>query len=155
MHKFMAFADLSKDIPTELDSMVNRGLLTQPEADSVRIKDVENYTKSDLFKKIMSASACMKEYEFLVRINASEYDKTVQTDKKILLQGAIDLLCEYNDGFIIVDYKTDNKSEDELVEHYSKQMYYYKYAVEKIFEKKVKQIYIWSMRKSKAIEVRL
>ncbi|PWM47059.1 MAG: helicase-exonuclease AddAB subunit AddA [Clostridiales bacterium] len=153
VHRFLSLADLSNCIQDEKTLLVNKGIFTVEEVKVVDDQAIEYFANSDLYKTVLNSNKILKEHEFIVGIDASEYDKSVKTDKKILLQGAIDLLCEYDDGFIIIDYKTDNKSEEELLNLYSKQLYYYKYAVEKLYGKKVKNIYIWSLKLSKKIEV--
>ena len=67
-------------------------------------------------------------------------------DEKIRLQGIIDCFFEEEDGIVLLDYKTDYVEEekiDEIIERYRAQLKYYKDALEKITEKRVKESYLY------------
>ncbi|MBO4392403.1 MAG: PD-(D/E)XK nuclease family protein, partial [Clostridia bacterium] len=111
--------------------------------------------ESALFAKMMSAENIRKEEYFVARIHAKEYSPDANGNGDIILQGAIDVLCEYADGLIVIDYKTDRASREELINRYSKQLEYYAFAAEKCFAKPVKEIYLWSFYLSQAIKIEL
>ncbi len=50
-------------------------------------------------------------------------------DDGILVQGAIDLLAQTEDGFKIIDYKYSHKTDEQLIQTYSRQLALYKKAV--------------------------
>lgn len=154
IHRFVALADLENDLSDELNDLKHRGMLTQREADSIDIKKVEDFVNSDLYALYKKADKVYKEEPFVVSVPVSEYDKSLKTsDKTILLQGAIDALCEFEDGFVLVDYKSDRKSPEQLIETYSSQLSYYAMAVEKLFGKPVKEAYIWSFGNSRKVKI--
>ena len=101
----------------------------------------------------MSAEKIRKEEYFVVRLPAKEFSCEAEENEEILLQGAIDVLCEYADGLVIIDYKTDRATKEELVSRYKKQLEYYAYAAQKSFEKPVKEIYLWSFYLSEPIMI--
>lgn len=151
-HKFLNFADLNGDFESEKKRLVAEGRLTEDEASVLRKKSIETFKESLVFKCILNADRVLKEENFVVPVPASFYDRNASSGE-ILLQGAMDVLCEYPDGFVLVDYKTDNKTEAELIDKYAYQLYLYSVAAEKMFSKKVKKAFIWSFKLEKGIDV--
>ena len=72
----------------------------------------------------------------------------------MLMQGAIDLLCETEAGYLIVDFKSDRATEEELLERYSRQLNLYAAAVRRLYDKPVIGCRIWSFRLGKEIIVK-
>ena len=73
-----------------------------------------------------------------------------------MVQGVIDVLFEEEDGFTLVDYKTDYAREDniqQLVETYQIQLDLYARAVEKILRQKVKEKILYSFTLGRAISI--
>ena len=72
---------------------------------------------------------------------------------EIMIQGVIDLYCEYDDGIIVIDYKSDKLyDENEFKNRYKSQLEYYKRALETTTGKKVKGTYIYSFSMGKEIK---
>ena len=70
------------------------------------------------------------------------------------MQGIIDCMFETDGKITIIDYKTDKtKNEEKLVNHYKTQLQIYANAASKILKKEIKNIYIWSFSRGKAIKV--
>lgn len=156
IHNFMSVANLEEPTAKEAERLVKQYVISPKQAEAV-IKNkrrIENFKSSDLYAKIRECRTVRKEEYFVSRIPASEFtqDKNSAADE-IILQGAIDLLCETDDGLMIVDYKTDRADEKELRKRYEKQLEYYAYAAEKCFNKAVTGIYIWSFYLSKQIDL--
>ena len=87
-----------------------------------------------------------------------ELNKDVYVDEKIRLQGIIDCFFEEEDGIVLLDYKTDYVEEekvDEIIERYRAQLKYYKDALEKITEKRVKESYLYLFGIDKEVEVKI
>ena len=71
-----------------------------------------------------------------------------------MIIGVIDLLIHEPDGIVIVDYKSNrNTSEYYLRKKYSVQLEIYKSAVEKIYQKPVKETLIYSTELAKTISI--
>ncbi len=96
---------------------------------------VKNFIESDLMEDIAKARV-IKEFEFI-------YQKDNQQK-----HGFIDLLLEYEDRLVIVDYKLKNISDD----NYNKQLLGYKEYMEAISNKKV-ECYLYSIVDSTYIKV--
>ena len=142
------------EIKAQVEEMVLDNSLTEKEASVVWYKKIYNFFKSDLGKRLLNSykegRMVSRELPFFTELSSVEYDpeldKDVYVDEKIRLQGIIDCFFEEEDGIVLLDYKTDyveEGSEDEIIERYRAQLKYYKDALEKITEKKVKESYIY------------
>ena len=62
-----------------------------------------------------------------------------------------------NGGLVLIDYKTDfvEKDESELIEKYRVQLELYKEALEKGTNKKVEEVYIYSLYLNKDIKLEI
>ena len=75
-------------------------------------------------------------------------------EEAVVLEGECDCVLEYEDGSVILDYKTDRISDPQkLAEHYATQLRLYRYAMAKVLQKPVKGIYLYSFYLDKLIEV--
>lgn len=116
------------------------------EVDYEKIKQAHNVI-SKLAKNCVNIK---KEADFMMYLPYNELVKSNITDK-VLVQGVVDLLIEHNDGFIIVDYKFSSLKASELKQKYLEQLSLYKMAVEKAYNKKVKQTYIYAINSKELI----
>ena len=96
---------------------------------------VKKFIESDLMKDVSSAKV-IKEFEFI-------YQKDNQQK-----HGFIDLLLEYADRFVIIDYKLKNISDAS----YNEQLLGYKEYIESISDKKV-ECYLYSLVDSTCLKV--
>lgn len=158
-HSFMEICDFknaSNDLEGELDRIVNTGRLSQRKADSIDREAVKNFFESEIYSHIVKSKSVMRERAFLVRLSDIDTSVDVHEYKGTdgMLQGIADLLFEEDDGFVLVDYKTDRvKEENELIDNYTDQLLLYKAAFDLILDKPVKSAYIYSFTLRKAIEI--
>ncbi|MDF2685152.1 MAG: recombination helicase AddA, partial [Clostridia bacterium] len=153
IHAYCQYADLTLDIEVELKRLVKQHFITEKQAEAVDKEKIKHLKDSIIVNIMKSAEAIRKEEHFISQIPVSFYGKNNNfKDKTMLLQGAIDLLCEFSEGFIIVDYKTDKADEKTLLSRYGLQLAFYKKAVEDLYKKPVNKVLIWSFHLSKAIE---
>ena len=155
VHLYMQLCELGKGVHSEAKRMRDADLLTSDQFDAVMSESyrIERFENSVLYAKVLSAKNIFREESFVTRISASEYDKNAAENETLLIQGSLDMLCEYDDGFMIIDYKTDKISEEELIQRYEKQLRLYRMAVEKNYRRPVKKCLIWSFWLSKEIEI--
>ena len=113
-----------------------------------------NFIKSDFARKLRECKSIEKEKAFCVKIKASEIFENA-TNEEILVQGIIDIYgIKENGEIILADYKTDYVEEEiELVKKYQKQLEIYKDALEKGLNKKVEEVYIYSLYLNKEIKL--
>lgn len=158
-HSFMEICDFknaSNDLEGELDCIVNTGRLSQRKADSIDREAVKNFFESEIYSRIVKSKSVMRERAFLVRLSDIDTSVDVHEYKGTdgMLQGIADLLFEEDDGFVLVDYKTDRvKEENELIDNYTDQLLLYKAAFDLMLDKPVKSAYIYSFTLRKAIEI--
>lgn len=139
-----------------INSFVNKELITAKEAESINVRDIYEFTKSDIFAQLRKAKKVYKEQPFYINIPAKEiYNEEIE--EKILIQGIIDLYYISEDNkVVLVDYKTDfipEKNENILKEKYSRQLEIYRIAIEKSINKKVDETYIYSTFLKKTVKI--
>lgn len=155
IHKFMRYFDFSASPETELKRLREEEYLTDEEADVIPLDSIDSFKKSDLFSMIMSSKKIWKEKELMTKLPSTIYDKEAPNGSEIIVQGALDLLLEDDDGLTIIDYKTDAVEDiNELKDRYQEQLKIYMMMASKCFEKPVKNMYIWSFSLSEMLEIR-
>ena len=152
MHLVMQHLRLNGDltesgIKEQLESMINSELLNSEQAKAVDVRVISKLFDLPLGQKIKSAERVKREVPFIMAIPAykiyPELDK--QSGESVLVQGIIDCLLEDDDGYLIIDYKTDAAHGDtnQIKNRYQGQMNLYAEAVEKILLKPVKGKYLY------------
>ena len=78
----------------------------------------------------------------------------IAKDEKIVVQGKLDCAFKEKDGFVLVDYKTDNVTDENyFVSVYKNQLEIYADALYQCTEIPVKEIYIYSFKLNKFIKI--
>ena len=161
MHFVLQKLDLKRtytrqELQEFISELVAKKLLTEKEAQTVRIDKIQSFLNSDLAKDIKEAKEIYQEKPFYLYVPAKEiYD--IEAEEKIVVQGIIDLYYRDKEGkLILVDYKTDfveNRDKTILVQKYSKQIENYKKALEQGAGEKVEKSFIYSLYLDEAVEV--
>ena len=160
-HRFMQFADYAKaaeSVETELERLVNSGMLTRIEADVVDKKAISDFFCGELAKRINNAEKVLKEYAFTACIPLSEMEPSVNAKaaegESILIEGVVDCAFIENGELVIVDFKTDRASSgSELAEKYKDQLSVYRRCLAEVLGLTVKQTIIYSFRLNECIEL--
>lgn len=128
-----------------LERLTEEGKLSVQQADSIWIPDIIKFLKSGLAERIKTAWSVGKvhtEQPFVF------IDDSASQNHGQLIQGVIDLYMEEEDGYVVVDYKTDRVSkedgEQELKKRYALQLDYYAKALSQLTGKPVKEKVIYS-----------
>jgi len=107
---------------------------------------VDNFKKSDLWNRIKNSEVKYTEVPFTIKIDKDHqlYDVVkLEDDIPVILSGVIDLVFKEDDGWVIVDYKTDmledEKQYDVLEDAYKNQLEIYKGVWEGITGEKVEE----------------
>ncbi|MGL5379398.1 helicase-exonuclease AddAB subunit AddA [Clostridium sp.] len=169
MHYVMQKIDFNKvshisEIKEQIDKMQKNEMLTEEEASSVKLMKIKLFFKSELGQRLLNAykngNLVQKELPFFTEVSSLELDKTldenIYLDENIRLQGIIDCFFEESDGIVLLDYKTDyveQGNEEKIIDRYRAQIKYYKDAIEKITNKKVKESYLYLFYLDKEIKV--
>lgn len=159
-HLFMELCDFEKtenDISSELQRLKDSNMMTEIQAKNVDISAVSSFFESEIFKLCKNCEKIHREMDFKVKLSDMKLDNTplsVYNNKDVMVQGIADLIVENKDYISIVDYKTDNvKEAGELIDRHFVQLLLYKKAFELIFEKPVKDCYIYSFKLRKSIKI--
>ncbi|MBR6778691.1 MAG: UvrD-helicase domain-containing protein [Clostridia bacterium] len=120
----------------------------KPYEQNTNFDDVD-YNKIKKAHEIISgiaknALSIKKEADFMLYV---PYNQIVDSNigNKVLVQGIVDLLLEYKDYFVIIDYKFSSLPIEILKQKYTEQLSLYKLAVEKAYNKKVDKVLIYSI----------
>lgn len=157
-HRFMEKCDFTKaaeSIESELERLTNDGIFTTEEAKAVNAKKVKDFFKSDLYARMTSADAFLREQKFTMSLPLYLVNDEVPrefSDENAVVQGVIDGIIINGDIGEIVDYKTDRvKDESELTEKYYRQMIIYRTAAEECFGLNEVSVTLYSFSLSKEI----
>ncbi len=150
MHNVMQRIDFhlgvdNLSIKKQMDKMIFKEFITENQAKAVDISKIARFFESKIGKRMLSSKNIKREIPFVVRLKANDIYKGT-SEEYIMLQGAIDCYFEEEDGIILVDYKTDYvtyENVDTVVEKYREQLKYYSFALEKITGKSVKEKYLY------------
>ncbi len=143
-------------IEKQLQRLEERGLLSTEELKIIKVQELVQFAQSPLAERMVRSSTVYREVPFVLALPAQELDFTVGNDgqqEHILLQGIIDCYFEEEDGWVLVDYKTDYCVEDQVEEikkRYKMQMDMYTKALTQISGKPVKEqiLYLFAIGKS-------
>ncbi len=153
MHLFMQHLKLNSELTEasvreQLAVMVETELLTGEQAGVIDLPAVQGFIRSPLGQRVIKAARVSREVPFTMVIPAYRMfsDLTENYVEQVMVQGVIDCLIDEGDGYIIIDYKTDSVSPenvDEMVERYQEQLSLYAEAVETILRRPVKEKYLY------------
>ncbi|MDO5695774.1 MAG: UvrD-helicase domain-containing protein [Eubacteriales bacterium] len=112
----------------------------------LRLSDLQAFFETELYRRAAAADArgaLFREEKFLARLPDGG-----------ILRGMIDAYFIEEDGIVLYDYKTDNRTDAAyFTEHYAYQMAWYRESLERIYNMKVKETWIYSFRMRCAIPV--
>ena len=161
-HRVMELLDFSRCETTEevlesMEQLTREKVLDETYLPLIRKDKLEKFMQSDLAKRMKKASENHKLYReqpFVLGIPAVRVDAKFPAEEKVLIQGIIDAYFEEDGEIVLVDYKTDAvKNGEELIRRYETQVEYYKEALEKLTEKKVKEMILYSFALNQCVEV--
>lgn len=158
IHTFFQYCDFAKaadDPESEIERMTEMGYISESQADSISVANTKAFFESELYGRIVSAKNVWRERKFIAAVSeldTSDRLSDVMKNSGGMIKGIIDLIFEEDDGFVIVDYKSDRgASAQKLAERYALQLRLYRSAVELTMCKKVKAAYLYSFELQKAI----
>lgn len=167
VHSFFQYAVFSRaehDAVDELKRLCTSGFITEEQMKTVRPSEIKPFFKSSLYKRIKKSSRLYREKKFLIRVSDLDIPENISSEDLQLLtayrnsssmmKGIIDLAFSENEGFVLVDYKTDKVlSEEELIAKYRLQLYIYSLALRQITGKEIKECLIYSTHFGREIKV--
>ena len=145
-----------KKIEDLINDLEAKKIITAKEKEAINANKILEFTKSKIWKELSTAKVVEREKPFYINVPAKEIYKD-DSSQNILVQGIIDLYyIDKDDNLNLVDYKTDyveKGKEEDLVNKYRKQLKLYKDALENSYNKKVNNIYIYSVFLNKEINI--
>ena len=160
LHMFMQHVDLGQRVTREnleqqLDSMLEKKLLTVVEAESVDLERVLGFFGSNLGERLLAAEQVWREVPFGLRCDASKIHPGVEGEY-IYIQGVIDCLFMSGGQLVLVDFKSDRVSEETkslIVDKYRGQVAIYAQAIEAILGQKVAEQFLYFFALGAAISL--
>ncbi len=172
-HAFLQFCNYENvenhGIDYEISRLEHEKFISSRTAEIINRTQLKGFFKSDLYNLLKSARVIHREFHFGMFRNASDFTESIElkehlADRKIYVQGSIDLLFECENGDIIVcDYKTDRISENERADRellnknmrqkHAEQLEQYAYAVKEIFGRSPARTFIYSIILGDMIEI--
>ncbi len=139
----------------EIDRLAREGLLSEEQAKLAHNADLARFFRSDIGRKLCSGIPYLREFKFSILDDASRYGMDLEGEQ-VLLQGVVDCALLENDGITIIDFKTDavtEKNLDEAVARYRHQVLTYGEALERIYEKPIKALYLYFFRLGRFVQI--
>lgn len=130
------------DFSGAADALVERGVLTVGERALLRVDWMEAFFTSPLGQRLLRAGDIRREWAF-----------TLRREDNTMLQGVIDLCFIEKGQWVLIDYKTDRLSAEELLPRYRKQILWYARALETITHRPVRDMYLFALRVGEASAV--
>ena len=145
----MQYADYSaaeSNLQEEMERLYEWEFISREELEAIDKTALQRFFKSDIYRRIKQSPKVMREYKFMV--------KHPYADDETIVQGIADCIFFENKSAVILDFKTDNVQDiNVLVERYSAQLEIYKAAISEIFEMPVSECVIYSMHLGEQINV--
>ena len=159
MHEAMQWlpvkAYTKASLTAELDRLATDGYFTPEERARLHEGMLLSFFTSPLGKRMLAAPQTAKEWPFSMLYDAKRVYDHVEDGEKLFLQGIIDTAFREDDGWVLVDYKTDRVANgDELRKRYASQLTIYREALATLTGEPVKETYIYSFRLREAVPIK-
>ena len=160
IHSAMQFIryDCCRDeqqVSKEIERLVLQGFLKKEHADMVPCDRIAEFFNTEIGRKLSSGVPHVREFKFSILDDGKKYGEGLDGEQ-VLLQGVVDCALLEEDGIIILDFKTDYVTEDifeDVVCRYRDQIEAYGEAMERIYEKPVKQKLLYFFRMNRFAQI--
>ncbi len=160
IHKFLELCDFSSaytDIEAEKRRLLENGSMTEKELEVLDNEAVESFFEADIGQRLLNAFEVYKEYEFTFFKKAGEIYKEIPEiakDEDVVIQGKLDCAFVENGYTVLIDYKSDNITDEETYKQiYSPQIEIYAEALKLCTGLDVKEKYLYSFKLKKYIKL--
>lgn len=135
---------LESTVEETMQRMVETEMLRQEQLQDIQIDRVVQFFDTEMGKRLLRSNNIRKELPFSYGLRVSDLHpdaKPEVQDEIVLIQGVIDCLFEEEDGFVLLDYKTDKVlgKPEQTAEKYMIQLDLYAQAISAIVGRKVKE----------------
>ena len=152
----------------EILRLVEQEFLRPEDAARVRRDEVAAFCQSALFARLRAAKGVRRELRFHALLPAAAFAEGEERrralgDSRLLVQGVIDCVLEEEDGYTVIDYKTDRLTPAEcaspalaakkLLPRHRTQLSYYAAACREMYGKPPREVLLYSLPLGDAIPV--
>lgn len=145
LHALMQYIDYAccadvSGVTAEIDRLRAQNFLSEEQAKAVNAALVAAFFATPLGEKLRQGEV-VREFKFSILCDGAEYREAL-AGERILLQGVVDCALIEDDGITVIDFKTDAVDAQTLAQRvalYAPQVNAYARAMERIFEKRVKE----------------
>ncbi len=148
LHTVMQHLDFQGDISDngikmQLEQMATEEIIAKEQVDKIYRKQIREFLYSDIGTRLRRAVSVERELAFNRMVPTKQFYEEAGNEDTIFVQGIIDLLFEETDGFVLVDYKTDNATVEEAKAKYKIQVDLYAVAAQDIMHRPIKEKYLY------------
>ena len=135
--------NLEESLWQELRRLEDMGCITPEESNVISHGSLLRFYRSNIGQRMLQSRLVRREWGFNLRMEGDT-----------LLQGVIDCAFMEDNGWVLMDYKTDYiTDEDAFIQRYAMQLEWYAQALEKITGTPVKEMWLYALGKGKAYQV--
>lgn len=174
-HVFLQFCDFSYlqryGTEAEIARLQKQSFLNADIASLIEHDKIDGFLRSEFFLRVwQKAKKVHREIRFNIEIPANEFasdpsHRHALEGETVFVQGVIDCILQTEDGYLLLDYKTDSFSEVLLQDRervatilknrHRQQISYYARACEQLLGERVKHAYIYSFALQDLVEIPL
>lgn len=170
MHTVLQHIPFTKQLTRDeivscIDDLVHEEKLTEKEANVISIEMIEQFFQTEIAETMIENEATLqREVPFTYALQASEVypDWKSEQEEQVMLQGVVDCIIRTPEGLIILDYKTDTITDEEVTEQtismlknrYKTQVLLYERAISDILQEEIKASYLYFFDRQLLIHVK-
>ncbi|WLD94838.1 helicase-exonuclease AddAB subunit AddA [Alkalihalobacillus sp. AL-G] len=143
-----------ESVKEKLAWMLHSELITEEQSEVIDIESIVKFYETEIGSRLQQAPQVHREVPFTMALPADEAysDWKGPRGEHVLVQGVMDCVIEEEDGFVLLDYKTDSitnrfesyeKAKPTLENRYTLQLNLYARAIEQIWKKPCKEKYLY------------
>ncbi|QVK17226.1 helicase-exonuclease AddAB subunit AddA [Mycoplasmatota bacterium] len=152
-HMFMQHLDYHKtytaeDLNNLKTQLISKEIMSEDQLGLIDLSKIERFLHNEIVEKIGETDKIHKEMPFTTLVSSHKVYPELKEDVDILIQGVVDLLVEFEDDCILIDFKSDRINDtkvdiNRLKKQYETQISVYKEAMEHIYPQKHVMAYLY------------
>lgn len=162
LHQFMQYANYTaaaQNPREEIRRMVDLSFITPTQGEAVDVEKLTAFFQSDLYRRMAASPQVLREHKFMASLPVTQIDPTLPKElsrEQVVVQGITDCLFGEEDGFVLVDYKTDKvKTPQELIARYQDQLQLYAKMLQSTSQIHIKELLLYSFCLNQEIAISL
>ncbi len=163
IHAFFQFANFSvaaQNLDKEKERLVTMGFLTRNQVEQVTKEIIDAFFADPVYARCQKSHQILREHKFLINCKDLAIDDSLNSilaeyrNADSMMKGIIDLAFLEDDGYVLVDYKTDFVTHpQQLIEKYREQVLIYRAALFAITNRPVTACYLYSTHLKRSIYI--